>query len=159
MITRDVIKYLSVYSEQCVRIATEMLREKAAEAMKRFYDDYDPIYYNRTYDLKDNSYKTFYKKNGNRYRGGVIVCPDNMSPYASSYGTGAKEVDPMEILQLGWHGFHGHPSNGVSRMSPNPLDIMNEIYDGKKTEWFMSTVQSKAKDIAQRQSYECISFK
>ena len=52
---KDLKKYTMAYAKEYVRVGADELTKQAQTAMSMFYSDYDPMYYDRTYDLFSNS--------------------------------------------------------------------------------------------------------
>lgn len=153
---RDVEKYLKTYAKESSKYASKKLTEKAQYCMKYFYDDYSPKYYNRTYDLRDNSYSPYIHNNGNVYYGGVKISSDNMSPYYSSFSkvNTSDYTDPIIIARLGWNGYHGNFEpvfEPAYDTTPTPLEILKEYFYSNE---FYNDVQGYASRKAKEQNYK-----
>lgn len=141
----DLKKYTMAFAKEYVRIGADELTKEAKNAMSMFYGDYDPQYYDRTYDLYSNSYSRYIHNNGNIYYGGVKISADGMSPY--HHGNG-EPVSASMIADMGWHGWHGPDI----QTSP-PLNYLTQILQSieKKAE-------EKATNLAEGLSYSVIEF-
>ena len=119
------------------RKAADELTKVAKYAIEAFYDDYDPTWYKRTYNLRDNSYERFYKNNGRQCWGGVIIGTDNMDAYYrdSRHPEEGLERDPYLVASTAWesglHGIYGwHTEEGRNRI--RPLDLIDQKMKDKK---------------------------
>lgn len=119
---------------ECAKIASKKIEEEYLTIIRMFYDDYEPIVYNRGYGLY-KSFKPYYHSGGRgNYSGGILISADRMkeSDYTykrnpntdagSSVGFMQKEI----VLDVTiFHGFHGQPDIAV--MSPSPIDMILKI--------------------------------
>ena len=64
---KDLKKYTMAFSREYVQVGADELTREAQNAMNMFYGDYSPIYYNRTDDLRSNSYSKYIHNNGRYY--------------------------------------------------------------------------------------------
>lgn len=142
---KDLKKYTMAYAKEYVRVGADELTKQAQTAMSMFYSDYDPMYYDRTYDLFSNSYSRYIHNNGNIYYGGVRISSDGMSPY--HHGNG-ESVSASMIADMGWHGFHG-PDIKTS----SPLDYLSQILSSIESE-----AEARAEKVAESLSYSVIQF-
>ena len=62
----DLKKYTMAFAKEYVRIGADELTKEAKNAMSMFYGDYDPQYYDRTYDLYSNSYSRYIHNNSQK---------------------------------------------------------------------------------------------
>lgn len=151
----DILKYMKTFSEAYVKEGSKQLTNEAKYCIEQFYEDYTPHFYNRTYDLRDNSYRPYIHNNGRIYYGGVRITSDFMSPYYS----GNTVTDAFTVAQLGWHGWHGDPTGYNGRFEPikttPPLDILTRFF---KSEKFLKSVNNYAEDVAVNQSYTYLNF-
>ena len=100
----DILKYMKTFSKAYAKEGSKQITKKAQSCIEMFYRDYTPKYYDRTYDLKDNSYVPYYHDNGKAYYGGVRITADFMSPYYSGGIMNHPYTEPITIAQLAWHG-------------------------------------------------------
>ena len=56
---KDVEKYLKTFAEAYADTAANEITKFAQQAIQRFYDHYTPKYYDRTDDLKKNSFSKY----------------------------------------------------------------------------------------------------
>lgn len=142
---KDLKKYTMAFAKEYVQVGADELTREAQNAMNMFYGDYSPIYYNRTDDLRSNSYSKYIHNNGRYYYGGVKISADGMSPYYHGQG---ESVPASMIANMGWHGWHGP----MIQTAP-PLDYLTELLQSieeKATE--------KATKLAEGLSYSVIEF-
>lgn len=155
-IQADVKKYLETYARESSKYAAKKLTEKAQYCIEQFYKDYSPDYYDRTYDLRDNSYSPYVHNNGRVYFGGVRISSDDMSPYYSGFSkvNTSDYTDPIVIAQLGWHGYHGHPvayGNFKPIITPAPLGMLKEYFQSDE---FNDGVREYATKKAKENEYK-----
>lgn len=159
-IESDVKKYLRTYAKAYTKEASKQLTIKAQSCIEMFYRDYSPLYYDRTYDLLNNSYKQYYRSNGTTYYGGVRITSDFMKPYYSGSIMNHDYTDPIVIAQLGWHGWHGDPTGYNGRFAPihttSPLD---KLLDFANNEYFVMAIEKYAEKKALKQKYKYLQFK
>lgn len=131
----------------CQKAADE-LTKTAKYAIEAFYNDYDPTWYKRTYNLEKNSYERYYKNNGRRCWGGVFIGTDNMNAYYrdSRHPEEGLERDPYLVAATAWesglHGIEGwHTEEGRSRIVPMDL-IDQKMKDAK----FLQELEYAAQD-------------
>ena len=146
----DIREYLKTYARTFCGVAADELTRVAKSAMADFYNDYSPKVYQRTFDLRDNSYKRYFRDNGRRVYGGVRISAENMQPYGNIW-TG-RLVDPEIIVNSAWeHGWHGRGDIGIPPMSPTPLEIVRErMFDDK----FISDLNDVATKAANSNTYK-----
>ena len=145
---KDLRKYLKIFAETYCKEASKELTKTAKNAIQQFYKDYTPNIYDRTEDLKNNSYKPYYHYNGRTFYGGVRITSENMSPYQPS---SQSPTDPFEVASFAWNGWHGHPIRCI--YTTPPIQIVKEKKEDKK---FLEELKSKATKEAQKQNYEIL---
>ena len=157
---KDIRKYLKTYAETYAKESSRQITIKAKSCIERFYSDYKPIYYDRTFDLLNNSYMPYYKNNGKAFYGGVRVTSDSMSPYYSGGIMSHTYTDPIVIAQLGWHGWHGDPTGYNGRFNPihttPPLDMLMDFASNSS---FINIIENYAEKNALKQTYKYLQFK
>ena len=147
---KEIKDYLKTYAYTYTKEASEELTKTAQYAIEAFYADYEPNWYHRTDDLRDNSYKSYHHNNGRRYYGGVRISADKMSPYMN--GWNSEPTSPEIIVYSAWeHGWHGHSNREIKPMSPTPLEIVQEKMVDKK---FLSELDRKATQAANSMTYK-----
>ena len=156
----DIRKYLKTYAKSYAKQAEKQFTKNAQTCIEMFYNDYSPIYYDRTFDLLNNSYKPYFKNNGTAYYGGVRITADFMSPYYSGSVMNNNTTDPIIIAQLGWHGWHGDPTGYNGRFEPihtsSPLD---RLINFASNEYVVSAINKYAEKKALSQNYKYLKFK
>ncbi|WP_346961244.1 hypothetical protein [Clostridium sp.] len=151
LLREDIRKYLRTFAESYCRDAEREITKMAKYAIENFYSDYSPIYYDRTFDLRDNSYESYYKDNGSIVYGGVRIYSDKMRDYKSS--------NAFEVANLGWHGWHGDKDGYKGHFSPiytrPPIAMVRQWMNNRN---FLYTITKKAESKAKKQNYNYISF-
>lgn len=99
----DLISDLNLYMETYAREYTKKASEEFVKVAKEtiidtFYNAYSPIYYDRTYDLMDNSYVSYFHDNGTHMYGGVIINDDNMSDYMNSWSDTTTYTSSADVI-------------------------------------------------------------
>lgn len=137
-LTNDLTKYAWNFARGYSRYVMTEYTSYAQSAIQAFYNAYDPEFYDRTYDLLNNSYIPYYKESAKAVYGGVSIGPDKMSDYVSggklkndngdiSYG-GEKVVSASVVFDWTWNqGLHGHRSDGTPITSTPPMDIVQDF--------------------------------
>lgn len=87
-IRADIKKFVEIYCKAGARIASEEFTRRAEDAIMNFYLDYSPTWYDRTYNMLENSYSKWYKNNSNIIYGGVKISSDKMGAYPPRKDTG-----------------------------------------------------------------------
>lgn len=149
---KDINKYLKTFAETYCKQAQQEITEMARDAIQKFYDSYDPNYYNRTDDLLHNSYSPYYHNNGRNVYGGVRIHSNNMQPYK---GAGISEFD---IASSAWReGLHGFEERDpYMRIHTFPPIAMVQIEMGNKS--FLNRLQENASNVAEKQQYSFLVF-
>lgn len=134
--------------EECRLFATmaaDKFTELAATAIAQFYADYTPAYYDRTYDMLNNSYRRYYLNKGNRYYGGVIGDSSGLSEYV---GSGLSTGDIWtNVWYKGYHGFTKKDPVEPIQTTP-PIDILdNSISNALIDQLIASAHNSAAKTV------------
>lgn len=109
-----------IASEGAMYVQRKLMAKMPELLEESFYDRYDPWYYNRTNNLKNNSYFPYGLKTSKMYEGGIQVSSDLMD----SYTTGT--WSPEEVMNKAWfEGNHG----GWIVTSPIPFEyITNYVH-------------------------------
>ena len=149
---KDINKYLKSFAETYCKQATIAITDMARNAIQRFYDEYEPEYYNRTDDLLNNSYSPYYHNNGRNVYGGVRIHSGNMQPYV---GSGISE---FEIASSAWkEGIHGFEERDpLKRIHTYPPIAMVQMEMGNKS--FLNRLQQNASSVAEKQQYSILKF-
>lgn len=148
-IKKEVRDYTEKYCVAYCQKAADEITEFAKSAIYQFYNDYTPSIYDRTYDLRDNSYKRYYHNNGHgKYYGGVRITSEDMSTYQP--GT-VYETDPFEVVTAAYNGWHGDPIRNI--YTTPPLEIIREKMKDKK---FLNSIEEYAINMAAKGNYEII---
>lgn len=149
LLENDIKRWMKTYAEAYCKQAAIELTETAKHAIQKFYDDYNPRYYDRTDDLKDNSYSLYYHNNGKRIYGGVKISAANMSDYKN--GTTADDVVGWTWFE-GKHGFYDHDMDYPIFTYP-PINIVKEKRNDPA---FLKKLDNLATKEAQKQSYDVL---
>ena len=100
------------------------------EALQRFYVDYDPLYYDRTYGMLSKSYSPYWRNDHNKkYFGGVVLSPDRLVGNYHCYYS--QPLDPEIVFSLVYfEGSHGKIENfglePIPKMKPTPYELILE---------------------------------
>lgn len=144
---RDLDLYMHTYCNAIAAFARDELDKYAAEAISQFYGAYTPRVYDRTFDLRDNAYHTFYMKNWyyrkqkNSYVGGIQFDSRNMQPYKSaSAGT---------VLNQAISGWHGYAIQTKPEPFQHVVQAMNQMLG-------YGYIYDQAHAIAQSKSYKVL---
>lgn len=143
-LTKDVQDFAENQGNAFSRIFTQYMMKEAKFQMDRFYADYNPAVYVRTYNLMNHSYYPLSEsemKKGNTYRGGIHINSSQMFDYYSESrnpktgmlnpikpqnGSPVKDIVAYNSWSLGQHGsktkFY---TPKVTKQSP--LDVLNDI--------------------------------
>jgi hypothetical protein len=156
---KDILRYMKIYSEAYTKEGSKQITKKADMCMAMFYRDYTPKYYDRTYDLRYNSFVPYYRNNGKSYYGGVRITSDFMRPYYSGGIMNYTSTDPFTVAQLAWHGWHGDPTgyNGhfVPIRTTSPLEVLTDFVNNES---FLSSMRNYADKKATKQKYNYLKF-
>lgn len=148
---KDINKYLKTFAETYCKQAAEEITNMAEDAINKFYDDYIPYYYNRTYDLLNNSYSPYYHNNGRNVYGGVRIHSTNMQPYRYA------GISKFEIASSTWReGLRGEEVGSI-RIHTFPPITMVQMEMGNKS--FLNRLQKNASNVAEKQHYSFLTFK
>lgn len=156
----DILKYMKIFSKAYAQEGSKQITKKAQSCIEMFYRDYTPKYYDRTYDLKNNSYTPYLHNSGDTYYGGVRITSDFMAPYYSGGIMSHMYTEPIIIAQLAWHGWHGDPTGYNGRFEPirttSPLDILTDFIHNKT---FLDFMYKYADNKAIKQKYKYLDIK
>ena len=146
---KDLKKWVKTYAQAYCKQAAIELTETAKYAIQKFYNDYDPDYYDRTYNLLNNSYSLYYHNNGKKIYGGVRISSVNMNDYKN--GTTANDVVGWTWFE-GKHGFYDYDVDYPIYTYP-PINIVKEK---RNDPVFLKKLTDIATKEAKRQSYEVL---
>lgn len=152
-IRKELKDYFKTYAIAYCKEAQKELTKTAHSAMRKFYEEYDPDYYKRTFNLydprerndtkKNGAVIPYFKDNGGHVYGGVRIHSINMDWY-NSKGRG---TDPYEVMDFAVHGWHGHPLRGIYK-TPTILEIMDKKFNDES---FLKKLDEKAADAVRKQ--------
>ena len=122
---KDYSKNVSKYSAIA---ASNELVFASYDAIEKFYDDYEPEYYDRHYtNFLKRSYKKYYHNNRDTvFSGGVELSSD----FLKDLYRGSTELVFNLVIMTGAHGLDAwnqqdiRPSNPYKRMSPPPIELI-----------------------------------
>lgn len=118
---KDVEVFKNKVLINCARIASEVLEDEYLTIMDMFYEDYFPIYYDRTFGLRNNTCERYYKHVGKTYRGGVSLSSRNMKQ--EDYRAEVEYIFNISVFK-GWHG-----NDSIFVSSPSPFDSLKIFKD------------------------------
>jgi len=160
VLQKDINKYLKTFAETYCKQAAKEITNIAEDAINKFYDDYSPIYYDRTFDLLHNSYSPYYHNNGKAIYGGVRISSHKMQDYINSYGMGGQwsTTSAFDVVSWTWKaGYHGYEGGESSRpIHTFPPIAMVQMEMGNKS--FLDKLQKNASSIAEKQQYSVLTF-
>lgn len=153
----DVEKYLTTYARTLADSAAEEFTQAAKDVISSvYYGGYSQKYYNRTDDLRNNSYKKYKKNNGSTFYGGVKITSEAMSDYTNIWGGKQSTTSADTVLSWAWgEGYHGYlggdPSNRIQTFPPiSALEM--------EAGMLIPSLQSKANSVAKSQGYSVLQF-
>ena len=119
---KDMHTLESMILQNCARLTSEELEEQYLFIIDQFYADYAPTQYVRTYGMKNDIYKRYYKNRGNRYQGGIQLNSD----WLDSRNYAIQDTGYLFdiVIQFGWHG-----SDSVFVSTPSPLESLIRTRD------------------------------
>lgn len=119
---KDMKTFESIYLRNCARLASEELEEQYLFIIDQFYNDYSPTQYVRTYGMRNDVYKRYYKNKGNKYQGGVRL----NAGWLDERNYAINDMDYLFdiVLQFGWHG-----SPDVAITTPSPIESLIKVRD------------------------------
>lgn len=170
----DVELYLKTYAKTYTQDAAEQFTDAAKQTIiDVFYGQYDPMYYDRTDDLKNNSYYKYHHDNGSTMYGGVIISDRDMSDYVNTWhaydiakGTFGESLEnthditsitsSSKVVSWTWtKGYHGYtggnPSNAIYTFPPIAALEM-------KIGEIIPKLQNNASKVAKSQQYSVLQF-
>lgn len=170
----DIELYLKTYAFSYARSAAEKYTEAAKKTIiDVYYGQYDPIYYDRTNDLMDNSYYKYFKNNGTTVYGGVVISDRDMTDYVNiwhvydiakgTFGEGLENVYDVSsrtpasnVVQWAWtKGYHGYMNrNKEDRIYTFPPLAALQIEIGT----IQPQIQQEAISVAKSQNYAFLQF-
>lgn len=110
---QDVTAFENMILLNCARFTSELFEKEFMSIMDKFYSDYTPKFYDRTFGVKNDSYKRYYKKHTKSYRGGLTLSGEYLNP--ENYRI--NDMDQLLDITVfrGWHG-----SKSVYVTTPSP---------------------------------------
>ena len=135
----DILKYMKTFSKAYAKEGSKQITKKAQSCIEMFYRDYTPKYYDRTYDLKNNSYVPYYHDNGKAYYGGVRITADfeghpSLIPASEiSELRGMVDLKQRDIMTNQYE-IHSYISNQIERITEVGSVVLKPILDKLATE-------------------------
>lgn len=117
----DLVKALEPKIKATLELVAEDIKKEIDDALGEYYDEYSPIYYSRTDQLRDCCKIGKIKMNGNRISIEVYLDVDSLN-----YRT--KGADPYKTLVSANSGLHGgfDPSNTSAGQVPWDVISLND---------------------------------
>lgn len=116
---------IAAAKETAKQISRDMHRE-ALNALKYYYNDYDPDYYWRTYNLRDNSLSKIYQDNTTDSTVDIIIGEKFSVERMNTYKDGAKPEWILSDFLAGVH-FNTNYNQSAERTAENMMDkFINE---------------------------------
>lgn len=155
----DLKRFLTIEARTACQKAREDLLKEAKSQMSKFYAQYDPKIYKRSYETRDYSYEGVYRSHGeSSVEGGIEIYWDKVmrGTWEKDFVTNkskftreeAESPKPVFVWQFGQHGYMRNP-----RISPSPLSQMEMFYNTYYDKW----IEYGAKQ-AKKANYEMIGF-
>lgn len=139
-------KLIARAKEQCMavtKLAADEFTKCAKFSIEQFYKDYSPIYYDRTFDMLNNSYHRIYSNKGNKFMGGVSVDPSLLSEYTHTH------LSKDQIWEMVWlYGYHGY-ENGDSQQGIYTTPPA-ELLDNYINDVLLNSIYARADEIARK---------
>lgn len=155
---KDVTDMMKIAATTYCKKAADELTKTAEYAISEFYNDYTPQSYKRTYNLKNNSYKRYYKNNGHMVYGGVYIGSEYMDTYYTWTEEGKEAIDPYIVAATSWEsGLHGIYSEDQSWRTVEgvrgivPIEIVNAKMTDKK---FLKELENEAEKASRLKKYK-----
>lgn len=151
LLEKDIKHYLKSYAHAYAKTASVEITKMAESAIRTFYDQYSPKYYDRTFDLRDKSYSPYFHDNGQVMYGGVRINSDEMMDYRSR--------EKSYVAEYTWrHGSHGFTEHNPENMiyTYPPLDMLLMAVGDTA---FLSKLNKTAAAAAKNQKYSMLKFK
>lgn len=148
LLVQDLDRYIDNFVKYGIEIAQPLIEQYTKEAIESFYGSYRSIYYyDRTGNLKNNSYQSIVEQTGTNVLVGVEISGANMNEYESG-------VSPSSVVGWTWsQGAHGYPGYPGTQFTYPPISML-EMAIGN----IANTVKNKAMLYAQQQKYNVIRF-
>ena len=164
-IQKDLHDFLQTFAETITKTAADKITADAKASIEEYYLDYQPKYYNRTFDLLHNSFYRHYENHGHTYWGGVVLSPGKMKNYItrgflSNTQTITKKEDVFKWTWLeGFHGYHWGMENGSRWIDPiqttPPISRLLQRFNDKA---FYENLKQEALSKAKKKSYKYLKF-
>ena len=122
-------------------VANKVKRDFVAQAhicMDMYYREYDPMKYNRTFNLQDNAIYPYERARKNELDVGVAFSADFMNPYKVNKNSQLDGYDVADIVVNNFmEGIHGKPSIYVGRnVNEEMHDFTTAYYTNKLDQYF-----------------------
>ena len=101
-IEADIRKFVDVCCSTIAKEATDLINKFAFQEMVEYYNEYDPYYYDRTYQIILQSYRPYWSHTGSSYEGGIII-NSNFTDHQPKGITESQIYD--EVWEKGRHGW------------------------------------------------------
>lgn len=116
-IITDVRKTTKSALEYAGQKVSDDLGKMAYLALDSYYSEYDPEYYKRTYDLRDNVYYKVNKRTGFGVQAGVVFDYEKMNhKHKGNYSNGDPFTE-FDIYNNFLDGFHGYKWNNATQQA------------------------------------------
>lgn len=123
---KEVYEILKPYAYKIVKDFAEASRN----AIDKFYSDYDPIYYKRTWGMKN-----LFKPELKRIDGGYQITFTYSSEFFAGMHRNDNAVFEGSFVE-GWHGgpaaWGGRPRKTNPKTSPSPWEMIEDFYNNYK---------------------------
>lgn len=124
-----------VAAKETAKQISRDMHQEALKTLKYYYADYDPDYYDRTYNLRDNSLTKIYEDNSSDSVVDIIIgekfSDEKMSQYMNKKKTQSK-ADADWVVDNFLKG--EHPNTGYDQIADRVASIMMNKFIDEKVE-------------------------
>ena len=152
-IINDIKTFYETFAQAATQEAANRIEKFAQQEMNGYYNEYEPDYYDRTWQMLSSSYKKYSGRFASVYEGGVIINPGftNHSP---------RGITEEEIYENVWDkGIHGGEYRGRNYVNiqgePNRFGKIESIVGSDKFKKEMFDIGMEA---AMGQKYSVLRF-
>lgn len=119
---KDLEKYLLSKMEDSVLEAQNIVYSVLEAFINNFYDEYDPVKYNRTFQLYKSLVKSKIEKVGNGYKAVVYFDASQMNHIESEWS----DEQILETAAIGSYPHGGYPNAGGNGILNNAMPIISQ---------------------------------
>lgn len=160
LLKADLEKFAETYCLTVQEMAVEEANTLAKMAMENYYEAYEPYYYHRTNQMKNNSFQPYKEKVGNEYRGGIKINPI----FTNHFTENISESDIYNyVWEEGIHGFETFKKESRGGAIPiygkgEPKNRYEEIDKKLHSRKMKKKLNERGMTIAKQGSYTMLHF-